>query len=400
MTHPEQKARWDDRGRFRVPFIDLRAQRHAMGDALREALEPVLERQWFLFGPEVAAFEAAFSRCLEGRPVVGCASGTDALYLVLKALGVGAGDEVIVPAFTFAATAVAVLRTGARPLFCDVDGASRCMSRACLEAFRGRSPKALVAVHLFGFPAPMGEILAWARREGTLVVEDACQGHGASWGGRPVGVWGDGAAFSFYPGKNLGGVADGGVAVARDEAMAREMRVLANYGLEGGVLVRPDGINSRLSELAAASCRVKLDRLADWNARRGELATRYRKGLVARGLAERLRLPAEGTDGEAGWHALVVEVDEGRDELVRAMLEAGVEVRIHYDRALVDHPVFAGWDSSDPCSVSRDLARRVLSLPLYPEMGEDGVDAVLAALAGSFPSSPSSTSRMLRPRRR
>jgi dTDP-4-amino-4,6-dideoxygalactose transaminase len=380
LTH---RTTYEERERFRIPFLDLVAQFRTIEGQVREAIDRILERQWFVLGEELAALEAAFSRHLGGRVCVACGSGSDAIYLALKALGVGQGDGVVVPAFTFAATAVAVRRAGAVPVFADVDSGTRTLSPETVLAAMTPQVRAVLAVHLYGYPAPIADIREALRLRSVWVIEDACQAHGARRGGAVVGAMGDAAAFSFYPGKNLGGWSDGGlVAFADPEAAARARRI-ADYGLQGGECVLPDGINSHLSEINAAVLRIKLEYLERWNVARREHAHRYSDLL-----GPHVRVPAEDPDAEPVYHTYVVEVPD-RGRVQRALVEDGIQARVHYPRPLHRHSLLRSHARPDQTfPVSEQLAETVLSLPIYPEMSFDDVGLVAGALLRALGSSP------------
>lgn len=375
MRDRTHRTTYEERGGFRVPFSDLAAQFQTIEGQVRKAIDRILDRQWFLLGEELAAFEAAFSRHLGGRICVGCGSGSDAIYLALKALGVGEGDDVVVPAFTFAATAVAVRRAGAVPVFADVDPCTRTLSPETVLAAMTPRVRAVLAVHLYGYPAPIADIREALRSRGVWVIEDACQAHGARRRGTVVGAMGDAAAFSFYPGKNLGGWSDGGlVAFADPEAAARARRI-ADYGLQLGECVLPDGINSHLSEINAAVLCVKLEYLEQWNDARRELARRYSDLL-----GPHMRVPAQDPDAEPVYHVYVVEVPD-RDRVQRALVEDGIQARVHYPRPLHRHSLLKTHARPHQAfPVSEQLAGTVLSLPIYPEMSFDDVGLVAGAL--------------------
>lgn len=371
MTRRTHRTTYDERIRFRVPFLDLVAQARTIEPQVRHALDRVIERQWFINGKEVEDFEAAFSRHLGGRSSVGCGSGSDAIYLALKGLGVGEGDEVLIPAFTFAATAVAVRRTGAVPAYADVDPATRTLSPEGVLAAMNPRVRAVVVVHLFGYPAPVDAIRKALGSLDVWVVEDACQAHGARRDGTVAGAMGDAAAFSFYPGKNLGGWSDGGLVAFPDQEVAERTRRIADYGLERGECVVPDGINSHLSEINAAVLQVKLEYLEQWNVARRERAQCYSKIL-----GSKVFVPVEEPGAEPAYHAYVVEVPH-RDRVLRALLDEGIQARIHYPLPLHHHSILKNHvRSGQTFPVAERLADTVLSLPIYPEMPIEDVHFV------------------------
>jgi len=375
MTRRTHRTTYQDRIRFRVPFLDLVGQFRTIEAQVRSAIDRVIERQWFVHGEEVEDFEAAFSQHLGGRFGVGCGSGSDAIYLALRALGVGEGDEVLVPAFTFAATVVAVCRTGAVPVFADVDPTTRTLSPDSVLAAINSRVRAIVVVHLYGYPAPVVEIKRAVRSLDVWVVEDACQAHGARLDGIAVGAMGDAAAFSFYPGKNLGGWSDGGLVAFPDQEVAARARRIADYGLEDGECIVADGINSHLSEINAAVLQVKLEYLEQWN-----VARRERAQLYSQILASRVCVPFEESGAVPAYHAYVVQVSD-RDRVLRALLDEGIQARIHYRLPLHRHSLLKRYvRSGQTFPVAESLGDTVLSLPIYPEMSVEDVQFVGATL--------------------
>lgn len=364
---------------FDVPLFDPTAELAEIGGEVRAAIDRVLERGRFIGGPEVEAFEREFARAIvPGRRAAGVGSGTDALRFALMAVGVGQGDEVIVPVNTFTATAMAVETVGARPVLVDVDERTHAITAATVEPAIGPRTRAIVPVHLFGHPAPMAELVELARSRGLLVVEDAAQAHGASIDGRPVGSWGDAAAFSFYPSKNLGAYGDGGAVVGGEEVV-EAVEVLRDLGRDShGAFVRP-GYNSRLDALQAAVLRTKLRHLDDWTERRRRLAGRYRE-LLAGTVAD---APEEARGARHVYHLFVVRVPD-RDRVLSEMQAAGVEARIHYPDPLHRQRAHAGHVlTGSAFPVAERLARAILSLPLYPQMEEAQMERVVSALAAA-----------------
>ncbi|WP_375415487.1 aminotransferase class I/II-fold pyridoxal phosphate-dependent enzyme [uncultured Bradyrhizobium sp.] len=340
------------------------------------AIARVFESGTFILGPECAAFEDEFADYLGVRHAVGVGSGTQALSFALAALGVGAGDEVITVSLTFAATALAIEATGAKPIFVDVDRGSRCIDVAALEAAITPSTAAVIPVHLHGFPAAMPEIMKIATRHGLAVVEDCAQSHGAALGPRRTGSFGQAAAFSFYPTKNLGAAGDGGAVVTNDPSVAERVRRLRNYGMDADRICVGPGINGRLDEVQAAILRVLLPRLDEDNATRRVLAGQYRSKLKD----AMLELPPH-CDG-AVYHQFAVALDQ-RDAVRRCLIEThGVESAIHYARPVHQHPHFFRTDLSLP--VTEQFAARLLSLPIQGEIAAGRVDYIANALVESI----------------
>jgi dTDP-4-amino-4,6-dideoxygalactose transaminase len=343
---------------------------------ITEAISRVIQRADFILGAEVAAFEDEFAAYCEVAHVVGVDSGYSALELALRALGVGPGDEVTTQANTFIATASAIIAVGARPVLADCDAQGAFDPTAFAEAVTPRT-RAVIPVHLFGRVGNMPAILSLARRAGLLVIEDACQAHGARLGGRPAGAWGDASAFSFYPGKNLGALGDAGALVTNRDDVAETALALRHYGQRVKYVhdVAP-AFNRRLDTIQAAALRVKLRRLDSWNAKRGSIAEMYRTGLEG-GPVE---LPARDEPGRHVYHLFVVQSDQ-RDKLRVHLAEHGIETGIHYPIPLHLQPVLRdlGYVAGDFPNAER-LASRSLSLPMYPEMSAQDVDAVVTAI--------------------
>jgi dTDP-3-amino-3,4,6-trideoxy-alpha-D-glucose transaminase len=357
----------------RVPFLDLAAPHAPLRPALDAAAARVLDRSWYVLGPEVEAFEAEFAAWTGARACVGVGSGLEALRLALLAAGVGPGDEVIVPAHTFIATWLAVSEVGATPVPVDVDLATGNVSaEACAAAVTART-RALVPVHLYGQPADCDALEALAARHALFLLFDAAQAHGARWRGRPLGGRGGAAAWSFYPGKNLGALGDGGAITTDDLALAERLRRLRNYGQAEKYRHVERGANSRLDELQAAFLRVKLPHVDAWNGRRRALAAAYRAALPA---SLPLLHVAEGAD--PCWHLLVVRAAR-RDALRAALAGAGVETLVHYPVPPHLQPAYAGRFPEGAFPAAERLAREVVSLPIGPHLAEADAAAVAAA---------------------
>lgn len=328
----------------------------------------------YVLGPAVERFEDAFAAHEGRRYGVGVGSGTDALALALRALGVGPGDEVVTAALTFAGTAQAILQCGAVPRFADVDPATRCITPKTVEAALSPRTAALVPVHLFGHPADMEGLTALARRRGLVVVADCAQAHGARLGGRPLGRYGDAAAYSFYPTKNLGCVGDGGAVLTDDPATARRLRTLREYGFsEGARISTALGFNSRLDTVQAAILTALLPHLDENNRQRRGLAAAYRRALAD---LEAIGLPPD--EEGAVYHQFAV-THPKRDDLARALADRGIRTAVHYHPALHRHPAFG---HADPLPVTERLAGCLLSLPIQPEVASGHVGRIAGALAG------------------
>lgn len=359
-----------------IPFLDFKAQIQALRAEIDAALAGVLERGYFILGPEVAAFEREFAGYIGAAEGVGVASGTDALHLALRACEVGPGDEVITVSHTAGATVAAVVMTGATPVLVDIDPRSFNIDPEQVARHITPRTKAILPVHLYGQAADLDPLLELARRHGLRVVEDCAQAHGAEYHGRLVGNWGDVGCFSFYPTKNLGALGDGGMVVTSDPALAERVRLLREYGWRERYRSTIHGYNSRLDELHAAVLRVKLRYLDQGNARRRELAQRYRQRLGEDGVA----LPQELSYGRHVYHLFVVRSAK-RDALQQYLRERGVGTLIHYPVPVHLQDAY-GELGLGPGSlpVTEQYAGAILSLPLYPELTDGAVDRVAAVV--------------------
>jgi dTDP-4-amino-4,6-dideoxygalactose transaminase len=349
-----------------VPFLDLTRGVEALRGEIDAAIAGVLDRGQFVLGARVTEFEEAFAAFCGARESVGVASGTDAIAIALRAVGVEPGDEVIVPANTCVPTVAAVEAVGATPVLADVDPGTWTLDPAAAAAAVTGRTRAVVPVHLYGLCADVEGL----RGLGLSIVEDAAQAHGADVNGRRAGTLGDAAAFSFYPTKNLGALGDGGAVVTNDPAAAAAARSLRAYGERERYESVQSGWNSRLDELQAAILLVKLRRLEEWDARRREIAARY----------DELELDRQSVpDGfRHVYHLYVIRVPD-RDAFQKRLAERGIQTAIHYPRAIHEHPAYAHLVRPG-LGVSERLAAEVVSLPLYPELTDDEVDAVVEAL--------------------
>ncbi len=360
-----------------IPFLDLPRQHQALLPALLPVLHDHVAKAAFIGGEAVTSFEAGFARFTKTGGCAGVANGTDALVLSLKVLGVGPGDVVLVPAHTFIATAEAASLLGAVPRFVDVDPLTYNLDPAALERADKTGVKAVVPVHLYGQPADIEPIVALARSRGWKVVEDCAQAHGALYGGKPVGGFGDLGSFSFYPGKNLGALGDAGAVVGNDEALLGRIRRLANHGRLTQTEHDEPGTNSRLDALQAAALSIKLAHLSDWNAARARVARWYTDRLA--GLAG-LSVPQLGSSRTHVWHLYVVLSPE-RDRLKAYLQEQRIATGLHYPVPLHLQPAYRGLGySKGSFPVAERVAGQCLSLPMFPELNEAQVDRVCQAV--------------------
>ena len=360
-----------------VPFLDLRPAYAELKEQMDEACRRVMESGWYLFGEEVAAFEREFAAYCGARHCVGVANGLEAIELLLRAYGIGPGDEVIVPANTYIATWLAVTATGAIPVPVEPEERTRNIDPGRIEAALTSRTRAIIPVHLYGLPADMDPILEIARRRGLRVIEDAAQAHGARYQGRRCGSLGDAAAFSFYPGKNLGALGDGGAVVTNDDEVADKVRVIANYGSRVKYHNEVKGCNSRLDSIQAALLRVKLRVLDEWNDRRRAVACRYLSDLAD---LPDLELPHVPEGAEPCWHLFVVRHPR-RDWLQEQLKHAGIGTLIHYP--IPPHLSDAYRDigiARGTYSITERLAETVLSLPIGPHVSDRQAEAVVSAV--------------------
>ncbi|WP_287154564.1 DegT/DnrJ/EryC1/StrS family aminotransferase [Candidatus Solincola tengchongensis] len=362
----------------RVPFLDLTRQDRELREELCGAFNSFLQRGRHILGPEVESLEAELAAFCGVEHGVGVASGTDALILTLRALGIGEGDEVILPAFTAPPTAVAVTLSGAVPVFADVDPHTLTLDPASVAERITHRTRCLLPVHLYGRPADMAALGRLARQHGLHLVEDCAQSHGAALDGRITGSFGTAGCFSFYPTKNLGAYGDGGMVVTSSGELAQELRCLRDYGRVDRDLLGKVGTNSRLDELQAALLRIKLRRLPEWNRRRRELARIYLDALSDLPLG----LP-ECREGEEHVYHIFAVTSERRDELRRHLELEGVETVVHYPLPVHLQPPFRSRPGP-PCPVAEEASRRVLSLPLYPHLTTEEQETVIEAVRSFF----------------
>ncbi len=359
-----------------IPMLDLVAQYEQLRGEMLPAIEEVLCGAHFILGEEVDLFEDRFASFCGTDHCVGLSSGTEALHLSLRALGIGPGDEVITVANTFAATAFAIAYTGATPVFVDADPVDYNIDVNLIERAVTPRTKAIIPVHLYGQPADMNAILAIAQKYNLKVVEDACQAHGAMYGNRRVGSLGDAACFSFYPGKNLGAYGDGGSVVTNDPALAEQLRLLRNYGQRVKNEHSMLGFNSRLDTLQAAVLQVKLNYLDEWNEKRRAVAQRYNELLAD----SEVVVPTEKPGVRHVYHLYVVQHDN-RDRLLDHLKQEGIHCGIHYPMPLnLAKPFRSAGTVPEGVPVCTRLAKRILSLPMYPELTEDQIRQVVESI--------------------
>ena len=346
----------------------------ALGPAVLAAVSGVLKSGRFILGPEVASFEAEVGASLGGVHAVGCASGTDALVLALRALEVGVGDEVVVPAFTFAATVEAVVLAGATPVFADIEPETFAIDPRSIARQVGPRTRAMIPVHLFGQCARMEPLWELAERFRLSIVEDAAQAIGARWRGRRAGTLGHAAAFSFFPTKNLGAPGDAGLVTAADARVAERLRQLRVHGRSVRGTYDDVGYNSRLDEIHAAILRVKLPHLDGWNDMRRATAARYRDAIRCADLTS----PVEVEGAHHVYHHFTVRTPRRAELQARLDLE-GIDSAVYYPRPLHEQPAYARWARGALPEAER-AAAEVLSLPIHPWLTDDEIDRVVVAL--------------------
>ena len=342
-------------------------------ERIRSAIDRVITRGWFVLGPELEAFEREFSQAGGTDHTVGVGTGTDAIALALKALGIGPGDEVITSPLSAAFSALAIMMAGARPVFADIDPLRLTIDPAAVAAAVTPRTAAILPVHLYGQPADMEAIMAVASRHDLTVVEDCCQAHLATCSGRPVGSFGAAAAYSFYPTKNLAALGDGGAMTTNDPVIADRVRRLRNGGQTERYRHVESGVNSRLDELQAAVLRERLQLLPGWTQWRRALARRYRSLLAGR---PGIVVPPEFDAGHV-YHLFPILADD-RAGLQAQLLEGGVETLIHYPHPISRQPALAGTQPAD-CPVTDRVCGQLLSVPLHPGMSEATVEQVASA---------------------
>lgn len=364
-----------------IPLVDLKAQYAAIQPEIDAAIARVIAETSFIGGPEVRAFETAFAAYQRTARCVGVASGTAAILLALRALGIGPGDEVITTPHTFIATIEPIEQVGAVPVLVDIDPATFTIDPARIEAAITERTKAILPVHLYGQLAPMDQIMAIARRYGLAVIEDAAQAHGAEYLGKRAGEWGDIACFSFYPGKNLGAYGDGGAVCTNDDALADRIAKLRDHGRASKYAHDEIGYGERLDGLQAAILAVKLKYLEQWNETRRRIAQRYTRALA--GVAG-VCTPFEMPEARHVYHIYCVSVAGNRDAILATMQAHGIGAGIHYPIPLHRQAALAGRWPEGAFPHSERAAASILSLPIYPELTDEAADRVVDALTAAL----------------
>ena len=363
-----------------IPLIDLPAQYRALQPKIDAAIRRVLERGQFILGPEVEAFERELAAYCGASHAIGVASGTDALELALRACGIGPGQEVLTTAYSFIATAEAIVSVGAVPVFVDIDPATYTLDVEAAAAKVTPRTRAILPVHLYGHPADMDRVMALAKAHGLKVIEDCAQAIGSTFHGRRAGSFGDAAALSFYPTKNLGGCGDGGMVLSREASIAERVRLLRAHGSRERYHHLELGTNSRLDELQAALLRVKLRHLEDWTEARRRHAAAYREAFRRHHL-EDIVLPQELHGCRHVYHLYAIRIAE-RDRIAAALAQQGIETQVAYPSSLPAQPALQGYaPQSPPCPVSDAVAKDILVLPMHPELTLEAIEQVVLQIA-------------------
>lgn len=367
----------------RIPFMSLVPGEDA--GVIRQAIDRVIQRGWFILGPELAAFEDEFARASGAAHAIGVGTGTDAIALTLRALGIGPGDEVITTPLSAAYSALAIMMAGATPVFADIDPRRLTLDPDAIESAITPRTAALLPVHLYGQPADMIRIAAIAARHGLALIEDSCQAHLATCEGRPVGSFGAAGAFSFYPTKNLGALGDAGAITTNDATLAEKLKRIRNGGQTDRYHHVEPGWNSRLDEMQAAVLRERLQRLPALTGRRRGLARRYRTGLRGGPVV----IPAEHDPGHV-YHLFPI-LTQDRAGLMRHLDNLGIGTIIHYPVPIPRQPALAGIAPPDTCPVADRVCAEVVSLPLHPYLTDTDADAVTSAVMAWQPTAPAPT---------
>ena len=363
-----------------IPFVDLKSQYESIKEEIDNAISKAISQTAFVGGPHVKDFEDAFAKLCNVKHCVGVANGTDALYIAMKTLGIGKGDEVITAANSFIATSEAITMTGAKVVFIDINIQTYNIDTQKIEEKITQSTKAIIPVHLYGQPVDMDPIIALAKKYNLKIIEDAAQAHGAIYKGRPIGSFGDVACFSFYPGKNLGAYGDGGAIVTDNEEIALKARMFANHGRSAKYNHEIEGMNSRLDGLQAAILEVKLKHLPKWTEARRNNAYCYNKYLTGTGLTT----PVEIENVIAVYHLYVLRVrKELRQNLQVHLQSKGISTGIHYPIALPNLKAYSYLNHSEKdFPVATKASQEIISLPMFPELKEPQIRFITDEIKG------------------
>lgn len=375
-----------------IPILNLTRQYEQLKTSIDEALIRVAASGHYILGPEVKAFEEEMAHYLGVKHVIGCANGTDALFLALKALKIGAGDEVITTPFSYMATSESIVRAGAKPVFVDIEPDTMNMDVSLLEAALTPKTKAVLPVHIFGQAANMDEITRFARQHNLAIVEDCAQAIGSEYKGKKVGGIGEVGCFSFFPSKNLGAFGDGGMCTTNDDELAERLRMLRVHGSRKRYYHEESGLNSRLDEIQAAILRIKLPHIDEWNHARQAVADRYDAQLKP--LAQFLKTPYCYTDSKHVFHQYTLQLQGAqaaklREQLQQALQQAEIQSMIYYPVPLYRQQTHADLNLNPAdYPVCEEISDRVLSLPMFPELTLQEQETVTNALADAFKAIP------------
>jgi len=359
---------------MKIPLVDLRRQYQSLKSEIDSAITSVLESGQFILGENVREFEKAFARYIGTKHAVGVASGTDALRLVLKALGIHKGDEVITVSFTFTSSVDCIVHNGATPVFVDIDPEIYTLNISQIKRMINERTKAIIPVHLYGHPVDMDPLLRIAEQYGLYVIEDAAQAHGAEYKCKKVGSLGHAACFSFYPSKNLGAYGDAGLIVTNDAELAEKLRMLREYGQKKKYMHEFIGFNSRLDEIQAGVLRVKLRYLDEWNEQRRKNAKIYNEFLSETKLEDKMTLPTEKSYAKHVYHLYVIRTKD-RDRLKNWLENKGVATGIHYPIPVHMQRAYSPFKKAN-LPITEIVAREVLSLPMFPELTYNEIDYI------------------------
>ncbi|KOP72014.1 aminotransferase [Bacillus sp. FJAT-21945] len=356
-----------------IPFSKFEPMHNEIEKEFLDKVKEVYNNNWFIKGQELEKFEEEFSSYCNAQYCVGCGNGLDALYLILRAYGIGEGDEVLVPSNTFIATALAVTYTGAKPVFVEPNINTYNINPDLIEQAISNKTKAIIAVHLYGHPAEMGKIIELSKKYNLKVIEDAAQAHGALYQGEKVGTLGDAAAFSFYPGKNLGAIGDGGAVITNDQNIANRVRALGNYGSDKKYHHIYKGTNSRLDEIQAAFLRIKLKKLDKYNNSRRSIAKQYLEGINN----SKIIMPFEMVNLKDVWHLFVVRT-EYRSEFQNYLNSQGISTLIHYPIPIHLQPSYKEFCyRKGDFPIAEKISQEVISLPIWYGMNEEEIHYVI-----------------------
>ena len=355
-----------------IPFVDLKREYAEISEEMTQAIERVVQSGWFILGEEVKKFEEEFSKYIGTKYGIGVNSGSDALFLALKALGIGKDYEVITVSHTFISTVDAIARNGAKPVFVNIDPDTYCIDVTKVEKKITNKTRAILPVHLYGHSADMEPIMEIAKKYNLSVIEDACQAHGAEYKGKKVGSIGDIGCFSFYPTKNLGAYGDGGMVVTNSEELADKLRTFRNYGQPQKYYHDFVGVNSRLDEIHAAILRIKLKHLDEWNERRRKIAKRYNKLLED----SEIVTPIEKEHAKHVYHLYVVRCKD-RNKLQQHLSMRGIQTMVHYPIPVHKQKAYLKLGYTANLPVTERICSEILSLPMHPFLHEDEIPSVV-----------------------